>query len=503
MADKEYDKMPLGELLLAVSQGDQEAKKYHDMLLIRQVQQAEEFNSSHDIERFMKIFEPYYERLRETQKKAHDSIEKSIPIFKEMSRFAEDHADAIELITDTKTDSLRLFCNSLTADDFKTGLDMTLSEEEVKKFESDKQAYFLNLSIYDCITLIEYIKSKKRTAARAKKAGSPISELPKQLATITLSNFQFATSLLQQGNAYLQQFKGIDSLRFNDGKLYFPGNLQPLSEMELQNLKTKEGITEIDLPLLRVFYNAYLSEFQETKILKDVVSIFVPELAEFMGMKRNLTRQEIESKIIAKVQSFHNVTGVLKGWRNGKVSQSYYQVLNFEWYNEHTNTIAFSSPYMKLVIQTIYDEAIKRNKAGEPKLKRNGEPFRIPTHSYLIKSDIVKERNKAAVENVVIIVTLIEQAGDNTANIRAQTIIDRNPQLAERLESSPEAKTILKRVFQKTWELLRTKTRLQEVYKNIQLPDPKNPASIPTMKTLKTTVFSFPHEGKNEKPKMP
>ena len=273
--------------------------------------------------------------------------------------------------------------------------------------------------------------------------------------------------------------------------------------MELQNLKTKEGITEIDLPLLRVFYNAYLSDFQESKILKDVVSIFVPELAEFMGMKRNLTRQEIESKIIAKVQSFHNVTGVLKGWRNGKVSQSYYQVLNFEWYNEHTNTIAFSSPYMKLVIQTIYDEAIKRNKAGEPKLKRNGEPFRIPTHSYLIKSDIVKERNKAAVENVVIIVTLIEQAGDNTANIRAQTIIDRNPQLAERLESSPDAKKILRRVFQKTWELLRAKTRLQEVYKNIQLPDPENPASIPTMKTLKTTVFSFPHEGKNEKPKMP
>ena len=108
MPDKEYDKMPLGELLLAVSQGDQEAKKYHDMLLVRQVQQAEEFNSSHDIERFMKIFEPYYERLREAQKKTHDSIEKSIPIFKEMSRFAEDHAEAIELITDTKTDSLKL-----------------------------------------------------------------------------------------------------------------------------------------------------------------------------------------------------------------------------------------------------------------------------------------------------------------------------------------------------------------------------------------------------------
>lgn len=46
------------------------------------------------------------------------------------------------------------------------------------------------------------------------------------------------------------------------------------------------------------------------------------------------------------------------------------------------------------------------------------------------------ERNKVAVENVFIIVQLIEQAGDNIPRIKASTLIERNPQLQERLENS-------------------------------------------------------------------
>ena len=54
---------------------------------------------------------------------------------------------------------------------------------------------------------------------------------------------------------------------------------------------------------------------------------------------------------------------------------------------------------------------------------------------------------------------------------------------------------LLKRIFKRTWELLREQTHLTEVYKNIQLPDPNDPKNIPTAKTL-NMVFSFPHEGK-------
>ena len=148
---------------------------------------------------------------------------------------------------------------------------------------------------------------------------------------------------------------------------------------------------------------------------------------------------------------------------------------------------------MNLVIQTIFNVSVRTTKAGQPKLKSNGEPQRLPSHSYLINADIVKERNKAAVENVIIIVTLIEQAGDNVPRIKASTIIERNPQLKERLEATAnEHKAqFLKRVFSKTWELLRTRTKLTEVYEDIQLPNPNDPAAIPTAKTLSDIVFTF------------
>lgn len=414
-----------------------------------------------------------------------------------MKTFEQKHGAAIAAISEQAGTMLQTFLDGLTIEDFKEGLGLELTAEQAAAFEADKRAFFLDLPLEQCIGLYEYKNSKYRTKARAAKVAEIVSELPKRLAVTTAREYQFATSLFHQGNAYLQKFTGMENLKFSGGRLYFP-DMKPVSEVELQNLQTWKGITEIDLPLLRVFYNVILSEFQKTGILKDAVAVYVPDLAEFMGLKRNLTRQEIEQKIINKVKSFQDVTGVLRGTRNGKPSTSYYQVLVFLWYNEQTNTIAFQSPYMNLVIQTIFNVSVRRDKAGQPKLKKDGEPLQLPSHSYLIDSEIVKERNKAAVENVVIIITLIEQAGDNLPRIKASTIIERNPQLQERLNTSNDAGTILKRVFVKTWELLRAKTKLTEVYEDIQLPDPKNPASIPTMKTLNSTVFTFPHKGKKK-----
>ena len=342
---------------------------------------------------------------------------------------------------------------------------------------------------------------RKKDAYRTKaKAGDVYKKIPQNLAVTTLPNYQHSISLYQNGNAYLQPLSSTDGLKFQDGKMYFAGErMRPVSEVELQNMKTKEGIENIDLALLRVFYSIVLSAFEDSgyKTLKPIISMYVPNLAEHLGMKRNLDKQRI-AQVISKTQQFHNIVGVLHGTRNGKPTQSLFPVLNFEGYNEKTNTIAFSSPYMNHVIETVYNIAIRRDKKGAPRLKSNGEPMRLVSHSYLVKSEISKERNKAAVENVIIITTLIEQAGENVPRIKASTIIERNPQLQQRLENSSNKRQLLRNVFTKTWELLRTKTRLKEVYKNIQLPDPKDPANIPTVTTLESTVFSFPHDGKRQ-----
>ena len=176
-------------------------------------------------------------------------------------------------------------------------------------------------------------------------------------------------------------------------------------------------------------------------------------------------------------------------------------VLVFMGNDVDKNIIRFSSPYMVRVIQDIYKASIRKSKVDLPITDKQGNVLTLPSHSYLIKSSITKEKNKKAVEIVFIIVTLIEQAGNNTPHIKAETIVERNTQLRESLmasKSTADKNKKLNRAFSKAWELLRTQTDLLTAYKNIVLPDPDSSdfcKYIPTTSTL-DTVFEFPHEGK-------
>lgn len=464
--------------------------------------------------------EPPTEEERAEEKtraeQARQSLEEAIKTNETLMR---EHPDDQQLKEDTDGLKKMLEDGSYSP---KPLYDMLYSSEALKKSlldtfsryldyfqEKDKARYDRVIAFFEaCVAMREEYARKEepeekkeyRTRAKAQEAGA-YSEIPASLAIPTAANYQYSMSLYQSGNAYLQPLTSTDGLKFKSGKMYFD-SMQQVSEVELQNMKTKEGIENIDLALLRVFYSIILSAFEASKCkeLKDVITLFVPDLAEYLGLQRNLNKKNIDG-VIAKVQSFHNIVGILHGTRNGKPSQSIYPVLNFEGYDDKKNTIAFSSPYMNHVIRTVYNVTIRRGKDGKPRLKKNGDPLRLVSHSYLVHGSITKQKNKAAVENVNIIVTLIEQAGDNVPRIKASTIIERNPQLQNRLEADSSHKAqLLKRVFSKTWELLRTETDLQRVYKDIQLPDPKDPAFIPTVKNLDSLVFTFPHGGKKEAP---
>lgn len=351
--------------------------------------------------------------------------------------------------------------------------------------------------INDCLENSRYIyheKEKKeyRTVAKAKEKGA-ITEAPENLAVPTLADYQYSMSLNQEKKAYLQQISSMDNLEFKDGTLFFKGpGAREVSEAELRDLRTNEGIEELDLFSLRTYYSILFYQYQISNVLQDVIVVAVPVLAG-----RKDPKEEDIKRVIEKIKSYHNVMGVIKGERNGKIRESYYQVLNFEKYDDKTNTVTFSSPYMNYVIQTIDEASVRKDKKGKPKLKNNGEPLRLPSYSFLVKREIEKERNKAAAENVILIVQGIEQAGGNGYHIAIKTLIERNVILAKRLEESSTHKAqILKRAFSKTWELLRTKTRLSECYKNIELPDPQNPKHIPTVKNMDSLVIEIKHEGK-------
>ena len=340
------------------------------------------------------------------------------------------------------------------------------------------------------------LETTEKSYRRRATAKPNIDVMPKALIQPTLSGYQYGLSLYNGGNAYLQPLSSTDNLRFKDGKLFFNGRLEEVSAAELQNIKTKEGIEDLDLPLLKSFYSIILTDFEQNKKVNKAIEIYVPDLAACLGMRKNLGAEEIKT-LLKKTQSFQTIMGVLKEPRNGKMRESYYAVLLFEYYDEKRNVISFSSPYMNYLIKTILDKSVRTDRQGKPKLKKDGKtPLTVASHSYLVKPSIASERNKAAVENVFIIVTLIEQAGNNTPHIKTSTIVERNPQLQQRLETSSNARQLLSTCFKKTWELLRTQTYLANFYKDIQLPDAKDPSVIPTPKTLDQTVIEFKHSGK-------
>ena len=348
------------------------------------------------------------------------------------------------------------------------------------------------------------VDSQARTIAKAEGLKNEVFD-PKitALAIPTLPRYEHSLSLHEEGDAHLKLLNiSTTELKFENGQMFLSGSLKPISTVELvQDLQTREGIEHIDIPLLNVYYSIILKRFYENgnipETLNTVATIYLPDLAEALGLgRKNLHKSDIQS-IINNTRKFTNIIGVLHFTQNGKPRESYFPVMNFEGYDAKTNTISFYSPYLNYIIEVIYHASVRKNKKGITQVKKNGLPILNPSHSYLVKPEIYKERNIAAVINVLIIITVIEQAGNNTPHISAKTIVDRNENLKLRLENdSSHASRLLKRVFSKTWELLRDKTRLTEYYDEIVLPDPSDIRNIPIYSQLYKHTFTFPHNGK-------
>lgn len=326
------------------------------------------------------------------------------------------------------------------------------------------------------------------------------------LAIPTLNEYENAISLYQGGKAYLYPVVSTKGLRFENGEIFFEGDaLRSISTAELRDIHTDKGIDKIDIPLLTVYYSIILKEFYSSLIagepLNPVITMYAPELMRCIGLLSDgsgVHKSDVKN-IMRKTQTFHDIIGISDITKNGKTYKTYFPVLVFMGYDESTNLISFSSPYLNHIVKTIYNASLVRDRNGNLRKYKSGKQVIKPSYSYLIKSSIAKERNKAAVENVRIIVQVIEQAGDKgTPHIKASTIVERNKVLKIRLSEDTHPNRLLARVFKKTWELLRNQTTLLETYEGIELPDPDDVRNIPTPGNLDKLVFEFPHKGKRK-----
>ena len=188
--------------------------------------------------------------------------------------------------------------------------------------------------------------------------------------------------------------------------------------------------------------------------------------------------------------------GVLQNDKTPGVPNEY-SIINY-WGTED-NQIKIESPYFVFLLSQIFNNSIRRDPGGKIEYKTNGEPLFEPYASYLIHTDIVKERDRAAIENVKILMQLIETAGSFTPHISARELINRNALLAYRIENAKDTRTkniILKRVFANTWKYIKKDTDLLTTYNNIKLPVD----IIPNMQSL-DIILEFPNSGKTHGPR--
>lgn len=453
---------------------------------------------------------------QEQQEQFSNLLKDNEDILKQFLRDYKRHPEAWDVMSSEK--KLQNFAATLTVEDLENCFGKeNISEEVAKTFSSgtdpEKLSVLDSFSMNMIVALYKY-KNPKTYRTRSKAGEDVTRNLPTHVPTPTLTNYEYATSLNREGNAYLIQIMmSMDKLEYKNGKLYFKGDLKVASEAELKKIaeiskKKKDNnntdesnskIESINLPFLRFYYGMLTKEYEisieKNEDIPDVTTFYLPDLAEARGLGRNINEKTIQA-IIDDISGFHNIAGIMHINRNGRIDENIFPVLVFMGYDAGKNTISISSPYLLRIVKGLYHASIKKDKNGKQKVSRGGIVQRIPINSYLVKSEILKERNKTAVENVFLIVTGIEKAGGNGYNIAAKTLIERNPQLKERLKSSKNPSRVLRTCFKKTWELLSTMTDLKEKYKNIRLPNPNDPADIPTIGTLDKFVLVITHDGK-------
>lgn len=325
----------------------------------------------------------------------------------------------------------------------------------------------------------------KRTKAKQQEAGA-ITEAPDKLRLITLKSHQSALSFSGGSEAGLVISDKDIGLAINGGMI---------GKAEIKHYKDKNvSLRNFDTAFLTyvfsIIHSHYTEEYSNLYILENGLDFdkTVAISAQALTQNGHPTERDIESTI-TKIKSFEQLRG---DTRNGV-----YNVLSFDHYDKRTNIFYIKSPYLVFLYSELISASIRRTKKDEILVDKKGEPKKVASISYLINSNITKERNKGAAAIVFVIVRLIEQAGGRTPHITAQGIIDYVPELQEQLmdKARQDQNKILKGTFQKAFELLRTKTDLEKTYKNIELP---GELDYPTMATL-DRIYTFKHEGKAKK----
>ena len=211
-------------------------------------------------------------------------------------------------------------------------------------------------------------------------------------------------------------------------------------------------------------------------------------LAEHRG--KGFTRQEI-NKIIERIERFERITGVLKSKQDPK-SVDRLRFLQWQRYNESTQTLTFGSPFLAVLSRQVLIDAGILDTDG---LSSHRKQQLVKTNNFMVKRTILSQLSKRAIEIVKIICnTIVNYDNGHDPSITAYHICKQVDGYLDYLSGTSSAARgkSLHDTFAKAFELLKSETFLPIVYPGISLPDPRD---YPTWSTLKSKRYYFSHNG--------
>lgn len=335
-------------------------------------------------------------------------------------------------------------------------------------------------------------KKKKNymTKKRAEKKAGKLDVLPERILAISIGLYCYAISLRKNKGAYIV---------LNDESMEIP-----------------------DMLILQYIYGIFLYKYEDdidTEDPDDIsqewtqkeVTFFLPELLGKMG-------KTDKEGVLKEILKYRDLVGIIPGNKSYGTMEQRFPVIDHYDYDADYGIITISSPYIMVMLKKVEKARIdKKNKY--PKIYRGN--YLPAGYSRRVYSEMIGERSKNAVEVVLAVATLIDRAGSpvrkdragnlivdenedpvidesRVAHIKVQEIINKCSRFNadyHALKSTTSRNAMLKRVFKRAWKILPEYTDLEDVYKNIELPDPNNEKFIPTSSRLKE-VLQFPHCGK-------
>ncbi len=348
------------------------------------------------------------------------------------------------------------------------------------------------------------IPAQKR---RTKTQSKGITETYERVVSITDKDFQWALTPYQgnNGEPYIARLdeETYSKLVFKNGAISFLDSRA--NEDDIRKATETSIAKDIDVPLLRHLFTVIYHNAKEHEGSR--VRVYLPAFCKGMGIDM---AKGNPYDVFSKFDGFRNLVGF--------TARGIHSVLTFSEYDAETNDLLFDSPYLYAIYRQIGER--------QPVMLNNGKTYQKPAYSYLVHSNIAKERNKDAVEIVHAIIALLHQRGGVSAEqiannreaakecerikkrVRAEkassttvtarkafaAIVKEIPSLQDYITTTKNQANInkkLNRAFSKAYDLLRNKTDAYEYFIGLEVSD-----IIPTATTL-DRVLATKHQGIN------